>query len=224
MDLKAQKRKRVIISAIIIGGVVAAGIVYLAKYRFLPPPNPTIPPIIIKPNRSTLEIEYRQKMEDPPPISQKVYKIDSFNPVKEIDIQYSDSNNSKTSFNHSYLPRLGVRVEIWLQQMNSQTPVEWEWVDPDPLNSQITIHGYETDFKVEVKTPGHRLTDEVNIGNIFRPRYKREYEGAAGNFYRLGKIVIYNNNQPNTPVEYQSNPSDQQDFRDQYTLGFHKQP
>lgn len=98
--------------------------------------------------------------------------------------------------------------------------MQWTWV-VDELTSQITIRGYETDFEVEVKTPNHRLSDEVNIGNIFRPRYKREYEGTADTDYRLGKIVIYNNNQPNTPVEYQSNPLDQQDFKDQYTLGFH---
>lgn len=104
MDLERQehRQERGVVSDIILGGMAAVISLNLLerhfrKIKILPPP--TIPPIIIKPNRGALEIAYRQKIQDPDPnIMPKIYKIDGFEPVKEIDVQYSDSNNDKTFF------------------------------------------------------------------------------------------------------------------------------
>ncbi len=223
MDLEKQEQnqERGIVSDLIIGGM-AAGIIisllvkYKKKIKILP--NPTIPPIIIKPKSKQLEIVYGLEMKETKNTQTKVYEISDFDWVQNIGVHYFNPD-SKNHFHDPYPSRRGVKVEIYLQRKPTNSG-GWDWVEDDD-HSQITILGNQENFQLIVKTPGHYLSEEDNNYDGDQ-RFKRSYVGEVGFDYRMGKmaILVYNDVvKPTRP--YISKPLNQDSFNDQYSLALH---
>jgi len=225
MDLERQEQRegRGIITDVILGAAAVVIIRRLLKRYIIPLfVGPTIPPIIIKPGGNQVEIEYDREMLNPKD-SSKVYRIEKFDWVHEIEIKYRDLLNYNAPLERGFTPERGVRVEIHLHKMDISTggSLNWDWIDED--NPQIIIQGHKTDFQVEIKTSNHYLSKEEPNADPHR-KFKRRYVGDPDTNYRLGKVVmrLYPNTEPDKVFEKPA--SGLRNRGHQYTLFFYEQP